>query len=108
MNQQQCKILYDFDGHLENMQISEIRRRFSACKHWFSDLAYQITLKKYVRPFVFRNKSILDTSKIRDSVLCEYKVISPFFNMALPISECATPKKLSVDIYLQLLTSFIL
>ena len=28
--------------------------------------------------------------------------------MALPISECATPKKLSVDIYLQLKTSFIL
>ena len=26
----------------------------------------------------------------RDSVFCEYKVISPFFNMALPISECAT------------------
>ena len=44
----------------------------------------------------------------RDSVLCEYKVISPFFNMALPISECATQKKLSVDIYLQLKTSFIL
>ena len=44
----------------------------------------------------------------RDSVFCEYKVISPFFYMALPISECATPKKSSVDIYLQLKTSFIL
>ena len=33
MNQQQCKILYDFGGHLENMQISSIRRNFSACKH---------------------------------------------------------------------------
>ena len=44
----------------------------------------------------------------RDSVFCEYKVISLFFNMALPISECATPKKLSVDIYLQwrLVSSF--
>ena len=31
----QCKILYDFGGHLENMQIRSIRRHFSACKHWF-------------------------------------------------------------------------
>ena len=30
---------------------------------------------------------------IRDSVFCEYKVISPFFNMTLPISECATQTK---------------
>ena len=67
MNQQQCKILYDFGGHLENMQISSIRRHFSAYKHWFSDLAYQITLKECVRPFVFRNKSILDTFNIRIS-----------------------------------------
>ena len=67
MNQQQCKILYDFGGHLENMQISSIRRRFSACKHWFWDLAYHVTLKKFVRPYVFRNKSILDTFKIRIS-----------------------------------------
>ena len=81
MNQQQCKILYDFGGHLENMQISSIRRHFSACKHWFSDLAYQITLKKCVRPHVFRNKSKLDTLKFvfRDSVFREYKAISPFF-----------------------------
>ena len=43
-----------------------------------------------------------------DSVFCEYRVISPFFNMALPISECATPKILSVDVDLQLKTSFIL
>ena len=28
--------------------------------------------------------------------------------MTLPISECTTPKKLSIDIYLQLKTSFIL
>ena len=34
--------------------------------------------------------------------------LSPLFNMALPISECATPQKLSVDIYHQLKTSFIL
>ena len=67
MNQQQCKILYDFGGHLENMQISSIRRHFSDCKHWLSDLAYQITLEKCVRLFVFRNKSIRDTFKIRIS-----------------------------------------
>ena len=80
MNQQQCKILNDYGGHLENMQISSIRHHFAACKHWFSDLAYQITLKKCVRPFVFKKKSILDTFKIRfrDSVFCEYKVISLF------------------------------
>ena len=44
-------------------------------------LWYQITVKKCVRPFVFRNKYILDTFKIlfRDSVFCEYKVISLFF-----------------------------
>ena len=28
MNQQQCKIMYDFGGHLENLQISSIRRHF--------------------------------------------------------------------------------
>ena len=110
MNQQQCKILYDFGGHLENMQISSIRRHFSACKHSFSDLAYQITLKKCVRPLSSEISPYLILLKFvfRDSVFCVYKVISPFSNMALPISECATPKKLSVDIYLQLKTSFIL
>ena len=66
MNQQQYKILYDFGGHLENMQISSIRRHFSACKDWFLDLPnYQTTLKKCDRPVVFRKKSILDTFKIR-------------------------------------------
>ena len=106
MNQQQCKILYDFGGHLENMQISSIRRHFSAYKHWFSDLAYQITLDPLSSDI--STYLILLKFVFRDSVFCEYKVISPFFNMALPISECATPKKLSVYIYLQLKTSFIL
>ena len=74
MNQQQCKILYDFGGHLENMQISSIRRHFSAYKHWFSDEAYQITLKKCVRHFAFRKKTILDTLKIRTSYFCFLRV----------------------------------
>ena len=32
-----------FGGHFENMQIRSLRRHFSACQHWFSDSAYQIT-----------------------------------------------------------------
>ena len=93
------------------MQISSIRRHFSACKHWFSDLAYQITLKKCVRPFVLRNKSILDTFKIRISWFCFLRVSSylPFFQYgATNFWVCDPPKKLSVDIYLQWKTSFIL
>ena len=110
MNQQQCKILYDFGGHIENMQIGSIRRYFSACKHWFSNLAYQITLRNVSDPLSSEISPYLILLKFvfRDSVFCEYKVISYFFNMALPISERATPQKLSVDIYLQLTTSFIL
>ena len=30
-------------GHFEKMQIRSIRLHFSACQHWFSDSAYQIT-----------------------------------------------------------------
>ena len=32
-----------FGGHFENMQIRSLRRHFSACQHWFSNSAYQIT-----------------------------------------------------------------
>ena len=32
-----------FGGHFENMQIRPLRRHFSACQHWFSDSAYQVT-----------------------------------------------------------------
>ena len=32
-----------FGGHFEIMQIRSLRRHFSACQHWFSDSAYQIT-----------------------------------------------------------------
>ena len=32
-----------FGGHFENMQMRPLRRHFSACQHWFSDSAYQIT-----------------------------------------------------------------
>ena len=32
-----------FGGHFENMQIRPLRRHFSACQHWFSDSAYQLT-----------------------------------------------------------------
>ena len=44
-----------FGGHFENMQIRSLRRHFSACQHWFSDLAYQITPNQGVKPFSSQN-----------------------------------------------------
>ena len=44
-----------FGGHFENMQIRPLRRRFSACQHWFSDSAYQITPNQGVKPFSSQN-----------------------------------------------------
>ena len=44
-----------FVGHFENMQIRSLRRHFSACQHWFSDLAYQITPNLSVKPFSSQN-----------------------------------------------------
>ena len=44
-----------FGGHFEIMQIRSLRRHFSACQHWFSDSAYQITPNKGVKPFSSRN-----------------------------------------------------
>ena len=29
---------YDFGGHFENTQIRSLRRHFSACQHWYSDI----------------------------------------------------------------------
>ena len=40
-----------FGGHFENMQVRAFRRHFSACQHWFSDSAYQITPNQGVKPF---------------------------------------------------------
>ena len=39
-----------FGGHFENMQIMPLRHHFSACQHWFSDSAYQITTNQGVKP----------------------------------------------------------
>ena len=44
-----------FGGHFENMQIRPLRRHFSACQHWFSDSAYQITPNQGVKPFSSQN-----------------------------------------------------
>ena len=44
-----------FGGHLENMQIRSLRRHFSACQHWFSDSAYQITPNQGINPFSSQN-----------------------------------------------------
>ena len=44
-----------FGGHFENMQIRPLRRHFSACQHWFSDSAYQITSNQGVKPFSSQN-----------------------------------------------------
>ena len=44
-----------FGGHFENMQIRSLRRHFSACQHWFSDSANQITPNQDVKPFSSQN-----------------------------------------------------
>ena len=44
-----------FGGHFEIMQIMSLRRHFSACQHWFLDLAYQITPNQGVKPFSSQN-----------------------------------------------------
>ena len=44
-----------FGGHFENMQIRLLRRHFSACQHWFSDSAYQITPKQGDKPLSSQN-----------------------------------------------------
>ena len=44
-----------FGGHFENMQIRPLRRHFSTCQHWFSDLAYLITPYQGVKPFSSQN-----------------------------------------------------
>ena len=44
-----------FGGHFENMQIRPLRRHFSACQHWLSDSAYQITPNHDVKPFSSQN-----------------------------------------------------
>ena len=46
---------HDFGGHFENMQIRPLRCHFSACQHWFSDSAYQITPNQGVKPFSSQN-----------------------------------------------------
>ena len=44
-----------FGSHFENMQIRSLKRHFSACQHWFSDSAYQITPNQGVKPFSSQN-----------------------------------------------------
>ena len=44
-----------FGGHFENMQNRSLRHHFSACQHWFSDSAYQITPNQGVKPFSSQN-----------------------------------------------------
>ena len=44
-----------YGGHFENMQIRPLRRHFSACQHWFSDSAYQITPNQGVKSFSSQN-----------------------------------------------------
>ena len=51
-----------FGGHFENMQIRPLRRHFSACKHWFSDSAYQITPNQDVNPFLHKMPVLVNFS----------------------------------------------
>ena len=44
-----------FGGHFKNMQIRTLRGHFSACQHWFSDSAHQITPNQGVKPFSSQN-----------------------------------------------------
>ena len=46
---------HDFWRPFENIQIRPLRRHFSACQHWFSDSAYQITPNHGVKPFSSQN-----------------------------------------------------
>ena len=42
-------------GHFEIMLIRLLRLHFSACQHWFSDSAYQITPNQGVKHFSSQN-----------------------------------------------------
>ena len=110
MNQQQCKILYDFGGHLENMQISSIIPISQLANIGFrikhTKLPWRIvsdSLSSEKSPHLILLKFILC-----DSVFCEYKIISPFSMWRYPFLSVLPKQKLSISIYLQLKTSFIL
>ena len=51
-----------FGGHFENMQIMPLRRHFSACQHWFSDSAYQITQIKVSNPLLHKMPVLVNFS----------------------------------------------
>ena len=53
-----------FGGHFENMQIRSLRRHFSACQHWFSDSACQITPNQGVKPFSSQNACTFNFSEL--------------------------------------------
>ena len=55
-----------FGGHFENMNIRSLRRHFSACQHYFLDLAYQInhTLIKMSNPFFHKMPVIVNSSDL--------------------------------------------
>ena len=66
MNQQQCKILYDFGDHLEKHANKLNKTPFLSLQTLVFGLSIPNYLKdKCVRPFVLQKKSILDTFKIR-------------------------------------------
>ena len=51
-----------FGSHFENMKIKPLRRHFSACQHWFSDSAYQITPIKVSNPFLHKMPVLVNFS----------------------------------------------
>ena len=65
-----------FGGHFENMQIRPLRRHFSACQHWFSDSAYQITPNQPVGLLVnfsdfFPDYPYIYRYRYRQKVICQ-------------------------------------
>ena len=51
-----------FGGHFENMQTRSLRRHFSACQHWLSDSAYQITPNEGVNHFLHKMPVLVNFS----------------------------------------------
>ena len=117
INQQQCKILYDSVWFLRPSwkHVNKLNKTpFLSLQTLDFGFSIPNYLKNVSDPLSSEKSPYLILLKFvfRDSVFCEYKVISPFFNMSLPNYECAPPsqkkKKISIDIYLQFKTSFIL
>ena len=89
MNQQQCKILYDFGGHLENMQIRSIRRHFpfldgdvphsTSYEVHISQLNRFARASSYITDFNTRNELLTQKLLIQDYWYHKCKTFAKFY-----------------------------